>query len=55
MGAARRASHGLPVGRHRQLIRSLFPAKTVVGVPATTLAWGGGGVHCITRQIPARR
>ncbi|MGW0997386.1 hypothetical protein ACWD5V_29755 [Streptomyces sp. NPDC002523] len=24
-------------------------------MPATTLAWGGGGVHCITRQIPARR
>ncbi|WP_258055114.1 agmatine/peptidylarginine deiminase [Streptomyces sp. Ru71] len=35
------------------VIQSLFPSKTVVGVPATTLAWGGGGVHCITQQIPA--
>ncbi|MFF4699609.1 agmatine deiminase family protein [Streptomyces chattanoogensis] len=34
------------------VIQSLFPAKQIVGVPATTLAWGGGGVHCITQQIP---
>ncbi|MGW1376696.1 agmatine deiminase family protein [Streptomyces sp. NPDC002446] len=34
------------------IIQSLFPTKQVVGVPATTLAWGGGGVHCITQQIP---
>ncbi|MER7151434.1 agmatine deiminase family protein [Streptomyces lydicus] len=34
------------------VIQSLFPGKRIVGVPATTLAWGGGGVHCITQQIP---
>jgi agmatine deiminase len=25
----------------------------VVGVPGATLAFGGGGVHCITQQVPA--
>ncbi|MGW2631727.1 agmatine deiminase family protein [Streptomyces chattanoogensis] len=34
------------------VIQSLFPGRQIVGVPATTLAWGGGGVHCITQQIP---
>jgi agmatine deiminase len=34
-------------------IRSAFPAREVVGVSARTLAWGGGGVHCITQHIPA--
>ncbi|MGW2404190.1 agmatine deiminase family protein [Streptomyces sp. NPDC001739] len=33
-------------------LQSLFPAKRIVGVSARTLAWGGGGVHCITQQIP---
>ena len=34
------------------VLRSVFPDKQVVGVPAPTLAWNGGGVHCITQQIP---
>jgi agmatine deiminase len=25
----------------------------VVGVVAKVIAYGGGGVHCITQQIPA--
>jgi agmatine deiminase len=24
----------------------------VVGVPGATLAFGGGGPHCITQQVP---
>src|SRR4051794_25758149 len=28
-------------------------AKEVIGVPAVTHAWGGGGPHCITQQVPA--
>ncbi|WP_254711889.1 agmatine deiminase family protein [Streptomyces sp. TRM64462] len=35
------------------LLRTLFPGREVVGVPAPTLAWGGGGVHCVTQHVPA--
>jgi agmatine deiminase len=30
-----------------------FPGREVVGVPGEVLAYGAGGVHCITQQIPA--
>ena len=32
---------------------ALHPGREVVGVPGRTLAFGGGGVHCITQQVPA--
>lgn len=34
-------------------LRGLMPGREVVGVPALTLAFGGGGIHCITQQVPA--
>jgi agmatine deiminase len=30
----------------------LLPGRQVVGVPGRVLALGGGGVHCITQQVP---
>jgi agmatine deiminase len=35
------------------LIAGLFPGREAVAVPGVTLALGGGGVHCITQQVPA--
>ena len=34
-------------------IRGLIPDREVVGVNALSLAFGGGGIHCITQQVPA--
>jgi agmatine deiminase len=38
-----------------QLIAGHFPDHEVVGVPGLVLAYGGGGPHCITQQVPAVR
>ncbi|MFF4771472.1 agmatine/peptidylarginine deiminase [Microtetraspora fusca] len=37
------------------VIADAFPDREVVGVRARAVAFGGGGVHCITQQIPAPR
>jgi len=34
------------------LLERLYPGREAVPVPGTTLALGGGGVHCITQQVP---
>jgi agmatine deiminase len=35
------------------VIADSFPRREVVGVPGAVLAYGGGGPHCITQQVPA--
>jgi agmatine deiminase len=35
-----------------EFLGSIYPGRTVIGVPGATLAFGGGGPHCITQQIP---
>jgi agmatine deiminase len=34
-------------------IGAAYPDREVVGVPGRIIAFGGGGPHCITQQIPA--
>jgi len=34
-------------------LNALLPGREIVGVPGRVLALGGGGVHCITQQVPA--
>jgi agmatine deiminase len=36
-----------------EYLRSVYPSRQVIPVPGDTLAFGGGGPHCITQQIPA--
>ncbi len=36
-----------------QLLERLHPGREAIAVSGTTLALGGGGVHCITQQVPA--
>jgi agmatine deiminase len=34
------------------MIGSAYPGREVVAVPGQVLAYGGGGPHCITQQVP---
>ena len=36
------------------VVGSAFPDREVIGVPSRIIAYGGGGTHCITQQVPAR-
>jgi agmatine deiminase len=35
------------------IIGEALPGRSVVPVAGATLAYGGGGPHCITQQVPA--
>lgn len=35
------------------IIGEAFPGRSIVAVPGATIAYGGGGPHCITQQVPA--
>jgi agmatine deiminase len=35
------------------LIGRCFPGREIVPVPGAVIAYGGGGPHCITQQVPA--
>jgi agmatine deiminase len=34
------------------LIQTAYPGREIVPVPGVVLAYGGGGPHCITQQVP---
>jgi agmatine deiminase len=36
------------------LIGRCYPGREIVPVPGAVLAYGGGGPHCITQQVPVR-
>jgi agmatine deiminase len=38
----------------RRLFSTLFPERELVFIDATNVNANGGGIHCITRQVPAR-
>jgi agmatine deiminase len=35
-------------------IAEAYPGREAVPVPGAVIAWGGGGPHCITQQVPAK-
>jgi agmatine deiminase len=37
-----------------QLIGAEYPGREVIPVPGLVLAYGGGGPHCITQQVPVQ-
>lgn len=39
-------------GEAKRLLRQAFPGKQVLGVDVRAINVGGGGIHCITRQMP---
>jgi agmatine deiminase len=36
------------------IIAGAYPGREVIGVPGRVIAYGGGGPHCITQQVPVR-
>jgi agmatine deiminase len=36
------------------LLTQVFATREIIGVPGLVMAFGGGGPHCITQQVPAR-
>ncbi len=51
-----RAGRGrtIPTSRRCEIIARCYPDREVVAVPGLVLAFGGGGPHCITQQVPVR-
>ena len=49
----------VPIARRRQederpmaVLRDVFPDRDVIGIDGQILGEGGGGIHCITQQVP---
>lgn len=54
-GAAVIPSYGVPEDAEaKSILTDAFPGRRIVQLPAAAIAFGGGGIHCITQQQPAR-
>jgi agmatine deiminase len=42
-------------GAAAKTLQKIFPERRVIGVQAREILLGGGNIHCITQQVPARR
>jgi len=52
-GAIVAPSYGIPMDDEvRERLQDIFPDRSIVLVPVTDIAVGGGGIHCITQQQP---
>jgi len=38
----------------KKIFTQLYPDKELVWIDATVYNWGGGGIHCFTKQIPKK-
>jgi agmatine deiminase len=55
-GAAIVPAAGAPTDAEAlERIAAVYPGREVVGVPGGVIAFGGGGPHCITQQVPVAR
>lgn len=41
--------------RARDMVQALFPGRKIVQVYFGTIAFTGGGIHCVTQEIPEKR
>jgi agmatine deiminase len=41
-------------GAAARTLQKIFPDRRVIGVQAREILLGGGNIHCITQQVPAR-
>jgi agmatine deiminase len=39
-------------GQVAKKLKALFPKRRIIGVQAREIMLGGGGIHCITQQVP---
>jgi agmatine deiminase len=51
-GAAIVPTGGEDDGPVLEFLATVYPDREIVGVPGSTISFGGGGPHCITQQIP---
>ena len=40
-------------GQRQRTLQKIFPDRRIIGVQAREILLGGGGIHCITQQVPA--